>query len=69
MPLLILGILPMTAAVIAGCCFWLVLGIIMTISAGGDILLTINILRYKSNADKVVYIDHPTELGGVIFEK
>ena len=38
-------------------------------SAAGDILIIWNILRYKSNAKDIVYIDHPTQAGGVIFEK
>ena len=69
MPLVLLGLIPLAAAIMAGSYLWLWLGIIMTMSAGGDILIVINILKYKSQAAQVVYIDHPTQAGGVIFEK
>lgn len=69
MPLLVLGILPMIAGILAGSLPVLMLGIIMADSAAGDILIVWKILRYKSAADSIVYIDHPTQAGGVIFEK
>ncbi len=69
MPLILLGLIPLVIAIIAGSAFWLYLGIIMTLSAGGDIMIVINLLRYKSQAKEIVYIDHPTQAGGVIFER
>ena len=48
---------------------WLTLGIIMADSAAGDLMIVWNILRYRSEASRIVYIDHPTQAGGVIFEK
>ena len=47
----------------------MMMGVIMTASAAGDILIVLKILRYKSRAKDVVYMDHPTEAGGVIFER
>ena len=45
------------------------MGIIMADSAAGDIMIVRDILRYRSTAEEVVYIDHPTQAGGVIFER
>ncbi len=69
MPLILLGILPMIAGILWGSFGLLLLGIIMADSAAGDILIVWKILRYRSDAETIVYIDHPTQAGGVIFEK
>ncbi len=69
MPLVLLGILPMIAGILTGSLPLLVMGIIMADAAGGDILIVWKILRYRSEAGSFVYIDHPTQAGGVIFEK
>ncbi len=45
------------------------MGIIMTVSAAGDIMIVWFLLTYRSRAETVVYMDHPTQAGGVIFEK
>ncbi len=69
MPLIILGILPMAYGILAGWYPALLMGIIMADSAAGDILIVWNVIRYRTASDEVVYIDHPTQAGGVIFEK
>lgn len=69
MPLLVLGIAPMIAGILIGSMPLLLMGIVMADAAAGDILIVWKILRYKSGAESVVYIDHPTQAGGVIFEK
>ena len=69
MPLLLLGILPMISWLLADNPGLLLLGIIMADAAAGDILIVWKILCYRSEAGTVVYIDHPTQAGGVIFEK
>ncbi len=69
LPLVTLGILPMIAGILIGSFYTLMIGVMMTASAAGDILIILKILRYKSKAKDVVYIDHPTEAGGVIFER
>lgn len=69
MPCLILGILPMIAGVLWNSWSMLLMGIIMTDSAAGDLMIIYQILRYKSDAKDIVYIDHPTQGGGVVFEK
>ena len=42
---------------------------LMADAAAGDILIVWKILCYRSEAGTIVYIDHPTQAGGVIFEK
>ena len=69
MPLLLLGILPMICAIALGKPGILFLGIIMADAAAGDILIIMKLLQYKSSAKEIIYMDHPTEAGGVVFEK
>ncbi len=69
LPLITLGILPMIAGILIGSFYTMMMGVIMTASAAGDILIVLKILRYKSRAKDIVYMDHPTEAGGVIFER
>ena len=69
MPLVLLGILPMIVGILADNLGLLLLGVILADAAAGDILIVWKILRFRSEAGTVVYIDHPTQAGGVIFEK
>ncbi len=69
MPLILLGILPMMIGILNGSMLLLLLGIIMSDSAAGDILIVWSVLRYRSTAYEVIYMDHPTQAGGVIFER
>ena len=69
MPLVVLGILPMAAGILMGSMPVLFMGIIMTVSAAGDMMIVWCILTYRSQAETIVYMDHPTQAGGVIFEK
>lgn len=69
MPLIALGIGPMIVGIITGNSTLLAIGIVMADAAAGDIMVVHKILTYRSNADEIVYMDHPTEAGGVIFER
>ncbi len=69
MPLVILGIIPMIAGIAADNTNLLFLGIVMADSAAGDIMIINKLLGYKSSADEITYMDHPTEAGGVVFER
>lgn len=69
MPLVVLGIIPMIVGIAVGNPDVLLIGVIMSVSAAGDILIIKNLLAYKSSAREVVYMDHPTEAGGVVFER
>ena len=69
MPLVVLGIIPMIVGIAVGNPDVLLIGVLMSASAAGDILIIKNLLAYKSSAREVVYMDHPTEAGGVVFER
>ncbi len=69
MPLILLGIIPMIAGIVIGNPNTLFIGIIMTDAAAGDIMVIEQILRYRSSAKDIVYLDHPTEAGLVVFER
>ncbi len=69
MPLVVLGIIPMIAGIFSGSLFWTFMGVVMADSAAGDILVVLNILRHRSGKKDVLYMDHPTQAGGVLFER
>lgn len=59
MPLIVLGILPMIAGIALGNASVLLMGVIMSASAAGHILIIRNILAYKSSAAEIVYMGPP----------
>ncbi|MBE5876188.1 MAG: DUF3267 domain-containing protein [Lachnospiraceae bacterium] len=69
MPTVILGFLPAVIAVMNGSSFLLYVSMLMIIGGGGDFLIVINLLRYKSLAKEVIFLDHPYEIGTVVFER
>lgn len=69
MPLLILGVLPMIIGIVIGNSNLMYIGIVMSDAAAGDIMIIWRLLNYKSNAGEIVYMDHPTEAGGLVFER
>ena len=69
MPLIVLGIVPIIVAFVIKSALLLYIGAIMAISAGGDIMIVAKLLAYRSTASEIMYCDHPTQAGGVIFER
>ena len=69
MPLIILGIMPAVIAIFIGSFFLLAIGFVMIMAAGGDIMIVLKLLGYKSDAADVLIYDHPTQAGSVIFER
>ena len=69
MPLAVLGIIPMIVSIIIGNPGILLMSILMAGSAAGDIMIIQSVLAYKSSAKEIVYMDHPTEAGCVVFER
>ena len=71
MPCIVLGIIPTVLGILlgSGLLFWI--GIFMTISACGDILIVLKVMRYKKqeSSEEILIYDHPTQAGSVIFEK
>ena len=69
MPLILLGILPTVVAIASGSFLTLLLGIVMVAGAAGDILIVWKFLRHQVTGQEVLYIDHPTAAGSVVFER
>ena len=71
MPGILLGILPTAIGILLGSplLFWI--GIVMFLSAGGDIMIVMKVLAFKSQSEseEILVYDHPTQAGSVIFEK
>lgn len=69
MPLIVLGLIPTVVSMFTGSFFLVLFGLVMILSAGGDVMIVWKLLRYKTDANDILYHDHPTEAGGVIFER
>lgn len=69
MPLIVLGLIPTVISMFTGSFFLVLFGLVMILSAGGDVMIVLKLLRYKTGRLDILYYDHPTEAGGVIFER
>ncbi len=69
MPGVILGLFPYVTAYIIGSTSMLFYGLIMLVGAAGDAMIATKLLRFKSEAEDVIYMDHPTEGGLIVLEK
>lgn len=69
MPTIFLGFLPSIIAVFSGNAFLFVIGLVMILSGGGDFLMIYNLLKINSKKYDVLFLDHPTEIGSLIFIK
>lgn len=68
MPGLILGFVPMIIACITLSHILFIYGAFMTLVAGGDLLLILILLKDKKSPEEL-FLDHPTKIGLVKFEK
>jgi hypothetical protein len=69
MPLVLVGIIPLICGIALASPDITILGLIMTIAAGGDVLILIKLLRFKTDATDIEIYDHPTQAGSVIFTR
>ena len=71
MPCIVLGILPTAIGILLGSSLFFWIGIIMILSAGGDIMIVWKVLAFKKQdeSEEVLIYDHPTQAGSVIFER
>lgn len=69
MPTLVLGGGVAVVAVMANQLLLFFLAEVMILSGGGDFLITLKILLYRTDKKESVYCDHPYECGFVVFEK
>jgi hypothetical protein len=68
-PLVVVGIVPSVIAIITGWYWLLLVGVVMIMGAGGDIIITFRMLKYKTEKQDVIFYDHPTKCGFVTFER
>ena len=69
MPTLVLGGGVGVVPVVTRQLIQLLLSELMILSGGGDFLIILKILLYRSGKKETVYYDHPYECGVVVFEK
>lgn len=69
MPTLVLGLAPALAAIGLGSEELFVLGAVMIMSGGGDLAISLKLLRFKAPGSEALYFDHPTQAGLVAFVK
>ena len=68
MPGIILGVIPALITMFTGNVSLFALAVIMILGAGGDLLICYMILKGHFSID-AVFLDHPYEVGTVVFEK
>ena len=69
MPTIFLGFIQGAVAVFTGNIMIFLLSIVLTFGGGGDFLIDYLLLRYKKTQNRLILMDHPTQLGFVAFEK
>ena len=68
-PLVLLGIIPTAIAIAMGSRGLLMLGLLMMLAAGGDVMIATMLLRHKETGTEYLVIDHPTQAGCAVFER
>lgn len=69
MPAVIPGIVTSVVGICLSSFPLVILGCFNILSGGGDFNIIIRLLRYKTQSEDVVFIDHPTKLGLAVFER
>ena len=71
MPCIVLGIIPTAIGILIGSSLLFWIGIVMILSAGGDIMIVWKVMKFKKQDEskEILIYDHPTQAGSVIFEK
>ncbi len=69
MPMTILGLGFGIAGVLTGNFLLLMIGICQTFGGAGDLLISCMLMRYQTKGKDVIIMDHPTEVGLIIYEK
>ena len=66
MPCIVLGFIPCIISLFNKNAWYLAMGVIMILSAGGDLLICKLLLQDKEEKDEL-YLDHPTDIGLIKF--
>lgn len=69
MPMLVLGVGLGVVSVFTGSVGLLVLAVLMILAGGGDLLIVLLVLMYKTPTKDALYCDHPYQPGVVVFQK
>ena len=69
MPAVVLGMVVAVVGICINSFFLVLLGCYNVFGGGGDFNIIFRLLRYKTENKDVIFMDHPTELGFVAFEK
>ena len=69
MPTIVLGVIPGIVTIFIGNGVLWFLAMIMLVGGGGDMACVVKVLAYRSKKKDKLYIDHPYELGIVVFER
>lgn len=68
-PTVALGLLPVLIAYATGSLTWFSLGALMVLGGGGDLVIVLKLLRFRTDGSEVLYLDHPYECGLVAFAR
>ena len=69
MPGVLLGIIPLIISFINGSTTLMLIGSALTLAAGGDMTVLVDLLKHKSDKKEMLCVDHPTEVGLIVLEK
>lgn len=69
MPVTILGFIPGIISIFSGNIFIMIFSVLMILGGGGDLLIILKLLRFKTDSKDILYYDHPTECGTAVFCK
>lgn len=69
MPTIVLGVIPSVVSVFIGSPLVFVIGAIMIMAGGGDLTISLNLIKFKTRAKSVLYVDHPYLVGLMAFTK
>ncbi|MBO4907955.1 MAG: hypothetical protein J5476_01610 [Lachnospiraceae bacterium] len=69
MPATIIGSRFGIAGVITGNSLLMIIGVCQIFAGAGDLLVITMLLRYKTTGKNVIIMDHPTEVGLIVYER
>ena len=69
MPLIVLGIIPFFISLFNGSFNLLMISLVMMLAATGDIIVSIMMVAYRSEASEIIFLDHPYKAGFLVFER
>lgn len=68
-PTVVLGILPAVVALTIGSWEMMLIGVLMVLGGGGDIMCAFKLATYRTKGKDCMFFDHPYEVGLAVFER